>query len=242
MLTKVSRETLAEQVTRELATYIKVKDLKPGDPLPSETQLATSFGVSRPVIREGLKSLEGRGIIEIINGKGAIVLPVSSKPLLTFFHRASQTEYETIVELMEVRKGLEIQSATLAAQRRTPQELEQLKHTVNAMREHLHEPKIFVELDVEFHMLLAFATHNVMLRLLVESIRESLRDTIREGLSRRRTPEQFEQFQETHEALFAMVENKNPGGAGQVMALHFDEAIMAIIQAEEKVGGQDNDA
>ena len=134
MLPKLSRGTLAEQVTDNLLAYIEAQHLKPGDLLPSETSLATSFGVSRPVIREALKSLEGKGIIEIVNGKGAIVKPIDSDPLRLFFQRAMQIERSTMLELMEVRKGLEVEAATLAASRRQSKDLDAIEKTVHAMR------------------------------------------------------------------------------------------------------------
>ena len=123
MLPKITRGTLADQVTDRLLEYIEAQHLQPGDLLPSETSLVTSFGVSRPVIREALKSLEGKGIIEIVNGKGALIRPIDSDPLRLFFRRAMQMEYGTMLELMEVRKGLEVQSAVLAAQRRDEKDL-----------------------------------------------------------------------------------------------------------------------
>src|SRR5512143_1516024 len=123
MLPKITRGTLADQVTDRLLEYIEAQHLKPGDLLPSETSLVASFGVSRPVIREALKSLSGKGIIEIVNGKGALIRPVDSDPLRLFFRRAMQMEYGTLLELMEVRRGLEIQAALLAAQRRNEKDL-----------------------------------------------------------------------------------------------------------------------
>src|SRR5512142_1357307 len=118
MLPKLSRGTLAEQVTDNLLSFIEAQHLKPGDLLPSETSLGNSFGVSRPVVREALKNLEGKGIIEIVNGKGALIRPIDSDPLRLFFHGAMQTEICNLRVLIEVRKGREVRAAIVAAQRR----------------------------------------------------------------------------------------------------------------------------
>src|SRR5262245_60167362 len=104
MLTKLRRETLAEQVSQNLVEYIQTQGLKPGDALPSEARLPVDFGVSRPIIREALKSLAGKGVIEIVNGRGAIVKPIDSETLSEFFERAMHENDNTIIELMEVRK------------------------------------------------------------------------------------------------------------------------------------------
>jgi GntR family transcriptional regulator, transcriptional repressor for pyruvate dehydrogenase complex len=228
MLPKLSRGTLAEQVTDNLLAYIEAQHLKPGDLLPSETSLAISFGVSRPVIREALKNLEGKGIIEIVNGKGAIVKPIDSDPLRLFFQRAMQIETSTILELMEVRKGLEVEAATLAASRCQPKDLDAIEKTVHAMREYLSDQEEYTRLDVEFHLLIAKASHNEMMVYLIESIRDAMRNSISAGLRSRNNPAQLESLQETHEKLLDTLRQKNVEDARQIMTLHFDEAIIAM--------------
>src|SRR5262245_4098759 len=140
MLTKLRRETLAEQASQSLIEFIQTQNLKPGDVLPSEARLSVEFGVSRPIIREALKSLAGKGVIDIVNGRGAVVKPIDSETLSEFFERAMHENDNTIMELMEVRKGIEVQSAALAAQRRTPEELAKMSEIVTAMRQHLNDP------------------------------------------------------------------------------------------------------
>ncbi len=110
MLTKLSRETLAEQAARNLMAFIEAQDLKPGKLLPPETKLAADLGVAKPIIREALKSLEGKGIIEVRSGKAAMVKPLDSQPLQLFFQRAMQIEHEAIIDLMELRKGIEVKA------------------------------------------------------------------------------------------------------------------------------------
>ena len=228
MLPKLSRGTLAEQVTDNLLAYIEAQHLKPGDLLPSETSLATSFGVSRPVIREALKNLEGKGIIEIVNGKGALVKPIDSDPLRLFFQRAMQIERGTMLELMEVRKGLEVEAATLAASRRQPKDLEEIDRTVQSMRQSLHDHEAYTRLDVEFHLLIAKASHNEMMVCLVESIRDALRNTISAGLRSRNDPAELETLQETHEKLLETLRQGDVEKARLTMTRHFDEAITAL--------------
>lgn len=228
MLPKLSRGTLAEQVTENLLTYIEEQNLKPGDLLPSETSLSTSFGVSRPVIREALKNLEGKGIIEIVNGKGALVKPIDSHPLRLFFQRAMQFERSTILEIMEVRKGLEVQAVMLAAKRREESDLAAIRKLVNAMRSELQNPLNYATLDTDYHLAIASATHNSILYYLVESIRDALHTTISTGLKSRHHIEQVERIQELHEKILHLITTGDVAGAGESMALHFDEAIEAI--------------
>ncbi len=235
MLPKLSRGTLAEQVTDNLLAYIEAQHLKPGDLLPSETSLATSFGVSRPVIREALKNLEGKGIIEIVNGKGALVKPIDSDPLRLFFQRAMQIERSAILELMEVRKGLEVEAAILAAARRQPKDIEAIERTVQAMRQSLRDQEEYTRLDVEFHLLVAKASHNDMIVYLVESIREALRNAISAGLRSRSDLAQIEGLQATHEKLLETLRQGDVEEARRIMTLHFDEAIAAMRAQDPQI-------
>jgi DNA-binding FadR family transcriptional regulator len=232
MLPKLSRGTLAEQVTENLLAYIESQNLKPGDLLPSETSLSTSFGVSRPVIREALKNLEGKGYVEIVNGKGALVKPIDSHPLRQFFQRAMQLERSTILELMEIRKGLEVQAAMLAATRHKESDLARIKKLVEAMRNQLKNPDGYAELDTDYHLAIASATHNSILYYLVESIRGSLHNTISTGLKSRTSYEQLERIQDVHERILALIGAGDVSGAAEQMTLHFDEAIDAISHSE----------
>lgn len=228
MLPKIIRGTLAEQVTERLTEFIAAQHLKAGDLLPSETSLGQSFGVSRPVIREALKNLEGKGIIEIVNGKGALIRPIDSDPLRLFFTRAMQMERGSILELMEVRRGLEVQAAQLAAQRRTPQDLDKIRRISRAMRENITHLNNYTRLDVDFHIQIASASHNAMLVYLIESIRDALRNSVSAGLQSRGDSLSIEAIQRTHESLLKTLEEGNPEAAMQAMRLHFDEAITAM--------------
>ena len=83
--TKLQRTTLVDQLAQGLVTLIDSRHLQPGDALPSSADIATSFGVSRPVVREAFQILEAQGIIEVANGKRATVKPISADLLTGFF-------------------------------------------------------------------------------------------------------------------------------------------------------------
>jgi GntR family transcriptional regulator, transcriptional repressor for pyruvate dehydrogenase complex len=191
--------------------------------------LATNFGVSRPVVREALKSLEAKGVIEISNGKKPMVKPITTEPLLGFFDRIVKVEHKGLREFMEVRQGLEIQSAKLAAQRRTPEQLQAMKQVIATMGENLHNPAVFIELDVELHLLIAEASHNTMMVRLIESIRETLKVTVEEGLRRRSmTREQVQPIQSGHERIVAAIERGDAEEASHRMRQHLERAIAKI--------------
>lgn len=229
MLEKLTRETLGERAVASLARYIQDHNYEPGVVLPAEATLAVELGVSRQVVREALRSLAGRGIVEILNGKGAVVRPVHSEPLATYFQWSMHAEQADLLDLMEVRRGIEVESARLAATRRTSAELARMTETVAAMRQHLDEPDTVADLDLQFHLSIAVATRNAMLHHLVESIRDASKDAIRTGLRNRQTPQQRELGQQLHEAILAEIGAGNADGAARAMTAHFHDAVDILV-------------
>ena len=234
MLNNLTRQTLPEQVAENLIDFIAGEGLKPGELLPSTAKLSESFGVSRPVVREGLRSLASLGIIEIVNGKGAIVKPIDGSLLHLFFQRAVQLQRKSVMELMEIRKPLEIQSAILATERHTPEDLIKIEETVVAMAQNLQNLDTYANLDVEFHLQIAAATCNTMMYYLIGSIRESLEDSVLQGLHSRRRQAELERVQQTHELIFEGIKAKDSDKAAEMMAVHFEEAVMALLRDNDQ--------
>lgn len=235
LLPKLFRQTLADKAAISLLEYIERNNLRPGDVLPSEAVLADSFGVSRPVIRETLKALAGSQIVEIVNGKGAVIKPITSDPLRGYFQKALQFEYSTVIELLEVRKGLEVQSARLAAERRSDEELAKIEQAVTGMRVTMQNPEQCIAYDLEFHLAIASATHNSMLYYLLESIRDATKNTILEGRRSRRTDDELERVQVLHDMIYRTIAEGDVVGAGQWMEAHFDDAVLSMAR---KLSGQ----
>ena len=223
----LTRESLAEQVANALRDYI-FNSLEPYDYLPSTAQLAGEFQVSRIVIREALKFLEAQDIIEITNGKRARVKPISADILRSFFRRATSMDESTFMELLEVRRGIEIESAGLAALRRTPAQLAGLETLIEAMKPHLDDPEAFADLDVELHQQIAWATHNSMLIFLVETIRDVQRETILRGLHARFTPKEFLEIHDLHARIVAAIAVRDEHAARRAMVAHFTNAETAV--------------
>lgn len=227
---EVIHKSLVEQVTDAIVDLIESDGLKPGDKLPSTAALTQTYGVSRPVVREALKTLEGRGMIEISGGRSAVIRPVSGEVLRSYFKRAMTVEHDNSLDILEVRYGIEMQCARLAAERRSQEELAGLTTLVERMRDQLDQPETYADLDVTLHLLIAESTQNTLLYQLVHSIRDALRDMIREGLAQRLTPEELERVQSAHEHIVAAIAAADPDAAAQAMAFHFDDAIRAIFE------------
>ncbi|MEV0290319.1 FadR/GntR family transcriptional regulator [Kribbella sp. NPDC050820] len=239
---KIQVQTRSEKVAAELARYIEAADLRPGDQLPGETTLAAEFGVSRSVVREAIRDLAGKGVVQVSNGRRAIIRPVEIGPLQDFFDRATlMGSDDTVLELMEVRRGLENVSATLAATRRSSSDVARLKELARAMAANIDNEDRYVDLDVEFHVQITKAAGNVMLGLLVESVREAVRGAVQRGMRPRREHSEREHVQRLHEKVLRAIIDGDAEAARQAMNRHFDVAI-ATINADQASLDTDVDA
>lgn len=209
---------------------IAADGLAPGDPLPSEARLVSELGVSRVVVREALKILEGQGIVEPHGGRGTLVRRPGLRPLVAYFGHIVRTDDAGIVELMELRSGLEAFGVRLAAQRRTPAEASAIARLARAMREDIDDVGRFAERDVAFHLAIADAARNALLGALMASIRQAMREAILAGLARRRDRAELVRVQDLHEEIAAAIQATDPDRAAAGMDRHFREAVAALVQ------------
>ncbi len=228
-LSKLPRSTLVDQIVDRLTAYIYEQALKPGDILPAEGKLAEELGVSRPVMREAIKIMAGQHIVRVENGRGAVIQPIDSKPLNTYFRHATHIETQSVLELMEIREALEAKSAALAASRCTKAQLQRLDDIVTDMAGKIGNLDAYSHADLAFHLLIAEAAHNVLLFNLIESIREATRNAIELGLSRR-TPQELPEMQHLHEDIYRQIAAGNASSAAQAMRDHFASAIANLTQ------------
>ncbi|BCX02744.1 MAG: GntR family transcriptional regulator [Candidatus Roseilinea sp.] len=224
---------LPAQIAERILAELIQRESRPGALLPSEGELANRFQVSRPVIREAIKQLEGQGLVEVINGRGSRVRPLSERQLRAYFTHAIAVERVPFRELMEARKPIEIQSARLAAQRRTPDQLDALRDIIQRMRRNIGNADVYVDLDHDLHALIADASGNLIIAHLVRAFRGALNDLTHEALYRRRNRQQLERVHVLHEAIVTEIGYRNSDGAGHAMDIHFSEALSFLIQRQE---------
>jgi GntR family transcriptional repressor for pyruvate dehydrogenase complex len=164
---------LADKVASAVADSIAAGRLEPGDKLPSERELGELFGVSRPVVREAVRSLTAKGLLADNPRRGHVVQALGREKVtesLTLYLRGQQLDYG---KLMEVRAVLEVENAGLAAGRASSDQVEALRQAAARLQLGLPAQEAALA-DVEFHRAIATATDNVFFELLIDSIREVL--------------------------------------------------------------------
>jgi DNA-binding FadR family transcriptional regulator len=202
--------------------------------------LAEQFGVSRTVIREAVRVLVSKGLIEVKQGSGMRVRSPEDwdylDPLILFEQVASGRGEELLDELLETRRILEVEVAGMAAERRTEKELEVLKACLDSMARTLADPAEFTRFDVEFHDRMLHAARNRPLR---EALRP-VNKVIKEGraITNRFSADPGES-QSGHEKIYEAIERGDPRNAREAMHRHvrqFERDIRAALLA---AGGED---
>lgn len=175
----IKQEKISSKIVLQIKKLILDGNLKPGDPLPPERELMRLLSVSRPSIREALKSLVGMGFLETTQGNRTIVRSLLSGRMADPLHQLLKDDFSTIFEIIEVRKAIEAWNAFHAARRATPADIERLEVNVETMRVKLEENGNFLEKeDADFHLMLAEATHNKVQTHIMFTIYDILRKSI----------------------------------------------------------------
>ena len=163
--------TLVEQVYNQLLKMIIRRELKPGDRLPSEMVLCDQMGVSRNTLRAALNKLDALGFTVSRQGGGTYVKEVDSDVYLNFFVPALLTHNVNLLEVMQFRKGIEVEAARLAAANATDEDIAELSELLERCKENLDEMERFAQSNTDFHTAVAKASHNMMFKKMMEIIR-----------------------------------------------------------------------
>jgi len=176
-----SRDRLVDRVVSEIEQLIVEGQLAPGAKLPPERELAEQMGVSRTVVREAVRILAARGLVETRHGVGTTVRALTSQHVvapLGLYLRAQGNGPISFQDLHQVRSILELEIASIAAETATDEEIAQLRRVFESMVAAKEDVDLLAERDTEFHRTLARMTHNPLLFVLIDSIRELLREYI----------------------------------------------------------------
>ena len=232
-LRPVSRFTLSEQVATQIVSAISTGRWKPGDRLPSESELCLALHIGRLTLREALKSLAFVGVVHMRAGDGTYVADGPSKFLdRVFTHGLLNTEKD-VDDLWETRMVLETELAALCAERATDSDRADLHRLIGQMKEVTGpgREEQFLALDLQFHLSIAAYSKNQVLAQLLRTIRELLRELIMKSLQ---VPGNLELAYAEHLAILEALEQRNPSNARKAMRHHlrtFQQQYKILHQA-----------
>jgi GntR family transcriptional repressor for pyruvate dehydrogenase complex len=222
---KKNYEWVAEQILEK----IQKGEIKSGDKLESVEQLAIHYKVSRSAIREALSALKAMGYLDIRQGEGTFVKDGEFSQF-SYLIDTPLSDTKMMLQFFEMRKIIESGTVSLAAARRTEQDLQHIRTALEDMKQ-AHGNEIRCDqADVKFHLAIAHASKNQLLVRLMNQISDTLYSTI--GESRRlwlfAEKATVDRLYQEHEAIYNAILDQNPSLAEQLMLSHLSKVEKAL--------------
>ena len=229
--------SLAHELVESIGARIQGQLLKPGDKLPTESEIMKSYGVSRTVVREALSRLQAGGLVETRHGIGTFVL--EPRPGQGFGIDAG--DIATAVDVMavlELRISLETESAGLAAQRRTDGQLAEMRAALDAFEAHVGGAGDAVSPDFRFHLAIANATGNryfadIMSHLGATVIPRTRINSSR--VAREELPQYLRRVNREHEEIYSAIARGDAESARAAMRIHLTNSRERLRRAQQAV-------
>ena len=230
----VRRPRLSDTITDQIENLLAGGKLKPGDRLPAERDLAQQLDVSRPSLREALLILESRGLLQARRGGGFSVTDVTAPTITDPLVHLLQRHPETVDDILELRHGLECVAAEFAALRATEADGKRLREIVSAMKRRRGQvdPLEDTDRDVDFHMAVAEASHNVALVHVMRGIFNLMRINMlrsREALCHQ--AENVALLDEQHAQIAEAIAARDPKAARAAANIHLSFVQASLREA-----------
>jgi GntR family transcriptional regulator, transcriptional repressor for pyruvate dehydrogenase complex len=229
---QAKKVTAAGLVVTRIRGLIESGEVRSGDRLPPERDLARQLGVSRPSVRSGLKSLAAMGVVQIRQGAGTFITggpPVLDSEPLSFL---AALHGFTRAQMFEARLVLEVAVAGLAAERARPEKVMAISDETTEMFASLDAPSAFLDHDIRFHQAVAAASDNPILGSLVEMVSKMFYELRRESIG---VAKDMKLAAEEHRLIYQAIRARDVERAREAMASHLRRA--ALTQALEDSGG-----
>ncbi len=226
--TQIQSARLYEKIVEQIQAQILNGELHYGDRLPTERELADKFGVSRTAVREAVKALVEKGLVQSRPGRGTFITNGAARAVrdsLGFMMKIGSMEGSD--NLVETREILEPEIAALAAERARDQDLATLRDCLATMDAALSDADAFIEADLNFHLALARATQTALIPTLIDPIVGLLREHRKRIFLANGAP----RGQYHHKRIFEAITRHDPEAARQAMRAHLQQ-VRADGQAE----------
>jgi GntR family transcriptional regulator, transcriptional repressor for pyruvate dehydrogenase complex len=228
----LKREPIPLQVARRIMQSIVSGELKPGESLPNERDLAASLGVARPTIREAIRALQMMRVLTVRQGGATQVSELSPEALIEPFELMCHAGALDIAALFEVRLALEVGVARAAAARISDAELEELYACMADAEQSVGTPSRFLEIDMALHDVILRAARNPLYTTLMGAIwrlgRESRKQTTQLDEVRASTVAE-------HRQIVLALRDRDPNRAGNAMYNHISSVAAKFLgQADKK--------
>jgi GntR family transcriptional regulator, transcriptional repressor for pyruvate dehydrogenase complex len=217
----IQTSRLYEQIVQQIEGSILNGELSEGCQLPAERDLAKQFGVSRTAVREAIKALQEKGLVDAFPGRGTFITNGTSKSMRRSLDRIIKSgEPEGCAYLVEVREILEPEIAAMAANRANKEDLETMREAVDVMDKAASDSDAYIEADLDFHLALAEAAANPIVLSLIDSIVGLLREQRSRTYRVEGGPERGQLH---HKRILEAIRRHDPQGARAAMQAHLSQ-------------------
>lgn len=229
---EIAVETPVDKIIKQIRDLISGGHIKPGDRLPSERKLAERFGVGRTYVRDALAKLEFYGILKTMPQSGTVVAGIGITALEGLITDVLQLENDDFASLVETRVLLEVQAAKLAAERRTVDDIITIQKALDAYEEKVKKGEPAVEEDLLFHLKIAEASKNNVLKSLMMVIIPDIvhsftkLDVCKDG--------RFYQAMEEHKIILKHILDKKPELAAAAMEEHLKDVTEYSVSLKKE--------
>lgn len=215
----VVKQSIPDSVSLQIQQLIANKELKAGDKLPSQRDLAEQLGVGRPAIREALKRLEAMGIVKVQHGKSSTIEKVDLSTVMGNVSSLLELTPIDVLQLLEAKEIIEFKCTDLASQRATENDLAEMKGYLQEMEKNKKNPKVHAEADYLFHFTIVKAADNPfiieIMKVLGKMIERAIEETaIEDDLAGR------EKAMRYHRSLYRAIAQKDGKKAAEVLHKH----------------------
>ncbi|WP_428699718.1 FCD domain-containing protein [Stappia sp.] len=239
---KIQHNRTADSVVDQVEELILQGVLRPGDRLPAERDLAKKVDVSRPILRDAIKTLEERGLLVTRHGGGTFIADVIGTVFSDAIVELVRRHPPAIADYLEYRREIERMTTRLAALRATEADREIISRIFNAM-ESAHDSENFdteAELDVEFHQAIGESAHNIVLLHTLRSCYRLLADGVfYSRVQLYRYPGSRERLLAQHRAIYEAVMSGDAAAATEAAGAHIDY-VEQIAHAMARTGSWNN--
>ena len=234
------RRSLAQELVTVLSEQIRDGLLKRGDKLPTESAIMEAHGVSRTVVREAISRLQAAGQVETRHGIGTFVLDTPS-PSGFRIDPATVVTLRDVLAILELRISLEVESAGLAAQRRSDEQLATMRAAHDALQESAAHASDAVASDFAFHLEIALSTGNRYFTDIMTHLGTSIIPRTRLNSARLAHDDHqhyMDRLSREHEEIYEAIARQDSDAARAAMRLHLTNSRERLRQAHEEAQAQ----
>ncbi len=225
----VKKQSVSDQVFEQIKQQIISGKWAPGEKIPSELELAKMFDVSRVSVREAIHRLIGMGVLYVRRGEGTFVSEMLPEDYFNALLPILMVERSNLIEMLEFRSILEVESIKLACSRANEDDISRLQKTIANMKKNRGDNRKFAAEDLNFHLALAIATHNAV----IVKVNAIIHDMLKAAMEKVVELTGFDKGIYYHEKILDALINRDENAATELMREHIEVTMEKIRQHQE---------